>query len=225
MQPEQIHFDVLGMRLAAQRWHKGGAPVIALHGWLDNSDSFSLLASAMPDVDLVALDMAGHGWSQHRALHANYLIWDDFRDILAVADQLGWQRFGLLGHSRGAIIAALLAAAVPERVAALGLIDGLWAQTLPAAQTPAQMASSLCAELEQRAPRGFASLAVMAQQRQQHGFPISAEAALLLVKRNAEQRDDGLWYWRTDKRHKLPSMMMLTPEQQDACHRAIRAPV
>ncbi len=223
-QAEQIVFDVLGLRLAAQRWHRGGVPVIALHGWLDNSESFSLLAPHLPNVDLVALDMAGHGMSSHRAAHASYLIWDDFREILAVADQLGWQRFGLLGHSRGAIIAALLAAAMPERITALGLIDGLWAQTTEVTQTPVQIANALRAENASKPARYYASLDDMTQQRQRHGFSISAEAAQLLTQRNAVQGDDGQWRWRTDARLRIPSLMRLTPEQMDACYRAIAVP-
>ena len=223
---QQINFNVLDLQLAAQRWHEGGVPVIALHGWLDNSESFSLLAEQMPAIDLVALDMAGHGLSDHRAAHANYLIWDDLREILAVADQLGWQRFGLLGHSRGGIIAALLAAAAPERIRALGLIDGLWAQTNPAAQTHTQITNSLRAEKSQRqAKKHFTSLQEMVSQRQRNGFPLSISAAKQLVQRNAVQNEDESWCWRTDPRHKLPSLMMLTPEQQEACHRAITVPV
>ncbi len=221
---EKISFSVLGLNLAAQRWHQGGVPVIALHGWLDNSDSFSLLAPEMPDVDLVALDMAGHGWSDHRAAHASYLIWDDFREILAVADQLGWQRFGLLGHSRGAIIAALLASALPERVTALGLIDGLWPQTCDAAQTPTQIADSLHAQQKTSVPRSYSSVEVMAQQRLRHGFPVSETTAKTLVQRNAIQNETGQWCWRMDTRLRHPSIMMLTPEQMDACHRAIAVP-
>lgn len=222
--PEQIYFDVLGLRLAAQRWNNGGIPVIALHGWLDNSESFAQLALAMPNVDLVALDMAGHGHSDHRAAHANYLIWDDFREILAVADQLGWQRFGLLGHSRGAIIAALLASAMPERIRALGLIDGLWAQTTQAVQTPMQIADSLRAESLKKPARVYASLDEMVAQRQRYGFPLANEAATCITLRNAVQHSEGQWSWRTDPRLRVPSLMRLTPEQMDACHRAISVP-
>lgn len=220
--PQQIHFNVLGLKLAAQRWHAGGVPVIALHGWLDNSESFSRIAPCMPAVDLVALDLAGHGWSDHRAAHAGYLIWDDLREILAVADQLGWQRFGVLGHSRGAIIAALLAAAMPQRVSALGLIDGLWAKTCVAEKMPLQLARALATDTN--TPPVFSTRDDMVALRLRSGFPLSAEAAQQLVWRNAVESDKG-WQWRTDPRHKQPSMVMLTPEQQFACHRAIAAPV
>src|SRR5690606_29062519 len=74
--------------------------------------------------DVVALDLAGHGHSYHRTLQAAYNIWEDLPDILRAADQLGWQKFNLLGHSRGAIISALLIATLPERVISAALVGG-----------------------------------------------------------------------------------------------------
>lgn len=114
---------------------------------------------------------------------------------------------------------------MPERISAVGLIDGLWAQTNPAMQAPIQMANSLRAEKNQRPVRCFAALDEMVAVRQRNGFALSDAAATRLVTRNAVQGANGGWQWRTDPRHKLPSLVMLTPEQQEACHRAIQAPV
>ena len=217
-------FQIQDLQLAAQRWHTGARiPVIALHGWLDNAESFGPMAAFMPDVDLVALDMAGHGWSDHRAAHANYLIWDDLRDILAVADALGWTHFGLLGHSRGGIVSALLAAACPERIVAVGLIDGLWAQTCEAQHAPAQLAKALQASRSSR-ETVFGSLAEMVALRMRSGFPLGEIAAQQLVQRSAVQTESGL-RWRSDPRLKHPSMFMLTPEQQSAFLQALTVPV
>lgn len=216
---------MLGLQLAAQRWHAGARiPVIALHGWLDNADSFSLIAGHMPNVDLVALDLAGHGMSDHRAAHASYLIWDDLREILAVADALGWQRFGLLGHSRGAIVAALLAAACPERITAIGLIDGLWAQTREAHKAPAQLGRALGAAAPAGKETSFSGLDEMVALRVRSGFPISEAAARKLVRRNAIETPDG-WRWRSDARLRQPSLVMLTPDLQEAFLHAIAVPV
>ena len=46
-------------------------------------------------------------------------------DVLAVADALGWDRFTLVGHSMGAGVASLSAAAAPERVKMVLLVEGL----------------------------------------------------------------------------------------------------
>lgn len=228
--PLELTFEVHGLQLAALRWNaEARVPVIALHGWLDNAESFRFMVESMPDIDLVALDMAGHGWSDHRAAHANYLIWDDLRDILAVADALGWTRFALLGHSRGGIVAALLAAACPERITAVGLIDGLWAQTCEASQAPAQLAKALIA-CSSRREAVFSSVEEMVALRLRSGFPISDIAARQIVQRNAVETKSvdqtmSEWRWRSDPRLKLPSLFMLTPEQQTAFLHALVVPV
>jgi pimeloyl-ACP methyl ester carboxylesterase len=100
-------------------------PVLALHGWLDNAASFSRLAPLLTGCYTVAIDMPGQGMTSHRFPQGSYNLWDDLLDLLALADQLGWQRFHLLAHSRGAMIALLLAAVAPERVCSLNLLDGI----------------------------------------------------------------------------------------------------
>jgi pimeloyl-ACP methyl ester carboxylesterase len=58
-------------RLAGLAWRCPDAPrVLALHGWLDNAASFIPLA--LPKLDLVALDLPGHGHSVHRHPSARY---------------------------------------------------------------------------------------------------------------------------------------------------------
>jgi pimeloyl-ACP methyl ester carboxylesterase len=123
---EEVRLRLPHIELAAHLYGpEDGQPVIALHGWLDNAASFSRLAPLLPGLRIVALDFAGHGHSDHRPPGASYAIWDYAHDVLQVAEQFGWQRFSLLGHSMGAIVSVLLAAAMPERIERLALIDGL----------------------------------------------------------------------------------------------------
>lgn len=224
MKPEECRFSVLGLELAAQRWHAGATHrVMALHGWLDNAESFAPIAPHLENVDLVALDLAGHGWSEHRAQHATYLIWDDLRDILAVADALGWEQFSVLGHSRGAMVACLLAAACPARISSVGLIDGFFAMTCSEADMPAQLQRTLAADAQPTRAKLYTSLEEMIAVRCRSALGIQANTVARMVERNAVHEYG--WRWRTDPRLQKPSLVMLTPGQQTAVHAAITCPV
>lgn len=100
---------------------------ICSHGWLDNAGSFLRVAEALWEQghELVAIDMAGCGLSQHRSLHGGYNLWDDILDIQAIIEALEWKNFSLMGHSRGAMISALYASTRPEGLQRLALIDGV----------------------------------------------------------------------------------------------------
>ncbi|HZX81878.1 MAG TPA: alpha/beta fold hydrolase, partial [Lysobacter sp.] len=97
----EIHLDTPFGRLAALRFGHGGVPVLALHGWLDNAASFLPLSSHLPGLDIVALDLPGHGASAHLPASAEYTLVNAARAVLGAADALGWSRFSLLGHSMG----------------------------------------------------------------------------------------------------------------------------
>ena len=105
----------------------GATPVLALHGWLDNAASFIPLAPHFDALDLRAVDLPGHGASDHLAQGADYSFAGAVHSVLDIADALGWARFALLGHSMGAGIASLVAAACPERVTRLVAIEALGA--------------------------------------------------------------------------------------------------
>ena len=84
-------FQVNGLTLAAKEWGMPGAtPVIALHGWLDNANSFDVMLPYMDDLHVMALDCAGHGSSSFRSADSGYNIWQDIDEVMAVADQFGW---------------------------------------------------------------------------------------------------------------------------------------
>jgi pimeloyl-ACP methyl ester carboxylesterase len=64
-----------GLHLAFQKWtppalhpniHEDNK-IFCIHGWLDNSNSFSFLAPRFADMgyEVVAIDAIGHGWSDH----------------------------------------------------------------------------------------------------------------------------------------------------------------
>ncbi|MBC7210901.1 MAG: alpha/beta fold hydrolase, partial [Pseudomonas sp.] len=147
-QVEEIRLTLGHIELAAHLFGPAdGLPVIALHGWLDNANSFARLAPQLKGLRIVALDLAGHGYSGHRPVGAGYALADYAHDVLRVAEQLGWARFGLLGHSLGAIISVQLAGALPERVSHLALIDGVIPPTLSEQDAAERLGLALQAQL------------------------------------------------------------------------------
>ena len=117
MSLREVAVPVAFGELAGLRQERPGRPrFIALHGWLDNAASFLPLLPHLPELDLLLLDFPGHGHSAHLPPGAEYGLATHLHAVLDAADALGWDRFGILGHSMGAAIAALAAAAVPARV-------------------------------------------------------------------------------------------------------------
>jgi pimeloyl-ACP methyl ester carboxylesterase len=206
-------FAVNGLTLAAIEWPREGLPIIALHGWLDNAASFIPLAEHLAGYHLLALELPGHGRSGHLPAAARYHLADNLHWLAAVADAMGWQRFLLLGHSMGAAIATLAAAAMPQRVIALGLIDGLG----PLAFTPRQEVDRLrhffATGAAARSSRPFADPAAAARARMKHSrYPISLAAATVLSERNLCREGEG-YAWCYDERLKAASSHYYSEEQ------------
>ena len=99
----------------------GGTPVILLHGYTDNSRSWSLLAPHLSGRHLYALDLRGHGASE--VVACCYGLDALAADVVAFMDAKGIDRADLVGHSLGSMTAAVVAALHPERVDDLALIS------------------------------------------------------------------------------------------------------
>jgi len=224
---EEVRLNLPHIELAAHLYGpEDGLPVLALHGWLDNAMSFARLAPRLDGLRIVALDFAGHGHSAHRPAGASYSHWDHAYDVLQVAEQFGWQRFSLLGHSMGAIVAVLLAGALPERIERLALIDGGMPITRAAGEAPLQLGDALRGHLALAGKRKpvYESIerAVLARM---HGVAaVSREAAERLAERGLMPVPGG-YTWRADSRLRLPYPLRLDPAQAEAFVRAVRCPV
>ncbi|HVY64593.1 MAG TPA: alpha/beta hydrolase [Gammaproteobacteria bacterium] len=225
--PSERRFQLPGVCLAAKIWGEpGGHPVLASHGWLDNAGTFDLLAPLLPGCEIVALDAAGHGCSDSRSPDAGYNLWQDVGDLLDVADQLGWQRCTLLGHSRGAAISLLFAAAFPERVDRLVLLEGGLPLTGEADDAPQNLARALREQrlLRGRSGRVFAERGRAIAERTQ-GFTRVTEAAAEVLARRSLREVPGGFQWHADQRLKAASELRFTVEHVRAFVRHVASPV
>lgn len=218
MQARETRFELPEVTLAAREWGgPDGLPFIALHGWLDNAASFDLLAPRLPGCRIVAVDAAGHGWSGSRSPDARYNLWHEVGDVVELADTLGWRRFSLLGHSRGAGAATLIAGAFPDRVEHLVLIEGGIPILADARDAPQTLADAIAQNrvLREKTGRVFADRATAVAERANGFSPISTAAAEILAARSLSEVAGG-FRWHADQRLKAKSELRLTPEQMRA---------
>ncbi|MBT1119635.1 alpha/beta fold hydrolase [Stutzerimonas nitrititolerans] len=223
---EEVRLRLPHLEVAAHLYGpEDGRPVIALHGWLDNAASFSRLAPLLNGVRILALDLPGHGLSDHRPAGAGYNIWDYAYDILQTAEQFGWQRFSLLGHSLGGIVSVLLAGAMPERIERLALIDGVIPYTGEAESAPRKLGEALRALLavERKRKPVYARFDQAVAARMKGVGAVSREAAERLAQRGLMPVPGG-YTWRTDPRLMLPSPLRLTLAHAQAFAQRVECP-
>jgi len=209
-----------GLAAIGQRAH--GPPVLAVHGWLDNAGSFLPLSRQFKALDLIAMDWPGHGHSRPRPDGYRYHLDDYVFDLLAVADSLKWPRFHLLGHSMGGAVACLLAAACPERIASLCVIEGLG----PISSSPDGIGGQWRKAVERSQPRArrihaSRSDAILARSR---NGDLDVDAATILAGRGLIEVPGG-YQWGHDLRLTWPTAHHYTETQVLCLLRAIEAPV
>ena len=105
--------------------HGTGSAVVFLHSLAGNVGQWSAqLDHLRQSRRAVAVDLRGHGRSEPPS-DGRYSIEAHGRDVAAVADALGLDRFALVGHSFGAGVALAYAAMEPARVTHLLLADSI----------------------------------------------------------------------------------------------------
>lgn len=113
-----------GLRLRAVDWGPPAAPaVILLHGSSAHAHWWDFFAPSLAgDFRPVALDLRGHGDSAHMAPPA-YSLERYAADVAALVRALELPSVRVVGHSLGALVAAVFAASSPVPVEALVLVD------------------------------------------------------------------------------------------------------
>ncbi|MGJ8678952.1 alpha/beta fold hydrolase [Paraglaciecola sp.] len=199
--------------------------ILALHGWLDNAASFVPIAANLEDFYVLAIDMTGHGKSQHRSADAHYHLVDFVQDIHELVTVQNWSSFILMGHSMGGIIASLYASAFPSKIRKLICIESFGPMTKEAMTSATQLEESIISRLQiqstQSKPIKSVDKTIKARALVGH---MSIESASLLVKRNIKQKD-GCLVFSSDKRLRTYSSLRMTEEQAEGFMRRIICPV
>ncbi len=104
-----------------------GPPLVCLHGYPQTHLTWRKVAPLLAERFTVVLpDLRGYGESEvvpTDATHAPYAKRAMARDIVALMERLGYPRFRLAGHDRGARVAYRLVLDAPERVERIAVLD------------------------------------------------------------------------------------------------------
>ncbi|WP_248174895.1 MULTISPECIES: alpha/beta fold hydrolase [unclassified Microbacterium] len=117
----------------------GETPTILLHGAAGSWTTWTpvlraAIASGDPVRDVIALDLPG--WGESGAAASDVDVPGLGRAVVEVADQLGYDRFVLVGHSLGGLLALEIAARAPGRTAEVLVISASGPAVLDAIRRP-----------------------------------------------------------------------------------------
>ena len=221
----ELTVAIPGLELSALAWGQPDAPpLLMVHGWLDNAASFALLAPRLADrFHVIALDLPGHGRSDHLPESTIYQHIDYARAVLAAADALALPRFHLLGHSLGAGVATMVAIAAPERIRGLALIEGLGPLGDDGSRTLDRFREAMAVAPGAARPlRVFPTIDDAARARAM-ASGLDAGLARLIVERGLREVEGG-HSWRSDPRLSRPTAIRLAETQIMALLLGLAAP-
>jgi pimeloyl-ACP methyl ester carboxylesterase len=100
-----------------------GDPIVLLHGFLASSQYFKQLRNNLASTHtVVAIDLLGFGRSPKPA-SSQYTYEDQVAAVHTTLTHLGLQKFVLVGHSLGSLVAMRYVTTYPEQVTYLGLFN------------------------------------------------------------------------------------------------------
>lgn len=221
-----VEFDVNGQKISGISNGNEQAPILlCLHGWLDNAASFQPLVPYLSNYHVIAIDWPGHGLSDHRGPDAHYHFLDWVYDLINLFRSQQWQDIDIVGHSMGGMVATAFAAAFPEHVKSLTLIDSIGFLTAEADTTTKQLRKGLLSRLTQnfKTKKAHASIESAVEARVLVSDLNKANAALI-VQRGIKQTDTG-FTWRSDSRLRVMSAYRLSMAQAQQLVTDVTAPV
>ncbi|MCE9678603.1 alpha/beta hydrolase [Shewanella sp. AS1] len=211
----EVAISLPHIRLGGRVWGEDDKPLLlALHGWLDNANSFQPLSNYLKDYQLLAIDWPGHGASQHRP-GAYPLHWIDYLyDLECLIEHISRSRtlYGVIGHSLGGIVASAYSAAFAQKVPNWILIEALSPLFESSENSRQRLVRSFQSHSRQKPADANRILMLDSAVKARHKLTgLASNWCELLIERNLTHTQVGLC-WRSDPRLKLDSPMRLNFE-------------
>ena len=223
---EEKKLAIPGFTIALKMWHsKKTKPVLCLHGKLDNAASFDLLAPLLPHLQLAAVDYPGTGYSSHYQEGVIPHWKNDAYLMLHLIKILEWEKFDIIAHSLGSLLAIIIAIALPKQVGKVVFLDilGPTVNFIENKITYLHRDVATYLTCHQHMRTIFVDQESAIQDRMKIGN-ISYQAAEALVRRGTQKCEAG-WIWTFDPRLRCVSSTMPHEDELRAMFNALEIPV
>ena len=109
----------------------GDHRVLAIHGWFGSARAWGSLPEWIDGSAYTYVFMNLRGYGDRQEVPGEYTVDEAAADALAVADDLGWDRFSVIGHSMGAKFGHRVLLEAPDRVRKLVGLNSVPAGEVP----------------------------------------------------------------------------------------------
>lgn len=214
---------VNGLRHHVIIWGEQPVDVVLCHGFLDVAWSFDAVAKALVEAGhgVASFDWRGHGQTEWIGAGGYYHFPDYVLDLEELIPRLTGHRVHLVGHSMGGGACAMFAAARPEKLRTLSLVEGIGPPEMEPREPGARLRAWLDGVAKTRArarpPMRDAGAALARMRLQNPELP--DDLGLFLVSKSTKAVEGGI-QWTFDPLHKTFSPR---PFQADLFTQALEA--
>jgi pimeloyl-ACP methyl ester carboxylesterase len=230
MEPRRQYFVHDGLKLHYWEWGDANEETfVFVHGARDQGRSWEPFITALIDRGLpikhaVALDLRGHGDSEWPSMSRGYQHEDFLTDLAGLLKHLDKEPLTIIGHSLGGSMCLLYAAAFPEKVKRLVLLESLGPFARNDDEVPDIMAERLKGRDYVEIPFPHESLEDAAKSLQKT-FPLIPDDVALEMARHGTSFKGGRYRWKYDPILRYRTTTAMSEGQIEAFIRRLKCPI
>jgi pimeloyl-ACP methyl ester carboxylesterase len=194
-----------GLRHHVIRWGDGPVDVVFCHGFLDIGWSFDAVARDLVTAGhgVASFDWRGHGQTEWIGAGGYYHFPDYVLDLDELLPQLSDQPIHLVGHSMGGSVGVMFAAARPEKLRSLALIEGIGPPEMGPRDPATRLRAWLdgVAKVRAKTPRPMDDERGALMRMRVQNPDLTEELGLFLANKSTKTVDGGV-QWTFDPLHK-----------------------